>query len=61
MNNTHLFQPTPAPIILAMWQYLGRLTMPTLPTAGISWRDYIRIGGPATYIGRAGRRVVSGG
>jgi hypothetical protein len=48
------FKPTPTPVVMAMWEYLGRLTVPMQPTAGINWMAYVRSGGPAQYIGRRG-------
>lgn len=48
----HDFKPTPAPITMAMWEDLGRLTSPTRPTAGINWAAYVRSGGPAKHIGK---------
>lgn len=44
------FKPTPTPIVMAIWEYLGRLHPPLLPTAGINWRAYVKSGGPAKYI-----------
>jgi hypothetical protein len=43
------FKPTPTPIAFAMWEHLGRLELPLLPTAGIK---YVESGGPTTYIGK---------
>ena len=54
MNNKN-FRPTPTPIVMAMWEYLGRLTVPTLPTGGVHWGAYTKSGGPATYIGKRAR------
>ena len=45
------FKPTPTPQVMAMWEYLGKLHPPLLPTAGINWRDYIKSGGIAKHIG----------
>jgi hypothetical protein len=51
-GRARFFQPKPTPVVMAMWEYLGRLTVPMQPTAGINWMAYVRSGGPARYIGK---------
>jgi len=46
------FQPKPTAIVMAMWEYMERLSPPLLPTAGIHWGVFVQSGGPAKYIGR---------
>lgn len=50
--NHKVFQPRPNAITFAIWEQLGKLTPQTRPVAGINWRDYVKSGGPAMYIGR---------
>jgi hypothetical protein len=52
MSKPAQFKPTPAPITFSMREMLGRLHLPLLPSAGLNWREYIKSGGPARYIGK---------